>query len=330
MRKIFNIIFFSLLPSFLFADDIDVFGVDDARAQKIIKYYGKTVLSNQRTLFNARSSGIILDLKSRQKKLEQELIQRFHLPGVRFDNVYYPNQTFYTTIEVLTKLYQEESTPYQPHQPYDLIDKMVVFQDKAIKFYLQNPQLASEVKCLDFHCIAPEQSPLHSDMQYFRKNVPQQIKLIDKILFHDTYLIRQRAAIFLLTYYPNHQMLLQRLDALLDMDNRFIVHDALRVLGEYLIHYPHTNINIKKIAKCLRSDDLAVRHKTLIVLNVLADDEKNHFRLKKEAGFSLYPLLKLKQPNQHVLAYQILRKISQKNNADDDLAAWKKWLEKNA
>jgi hypothetical protein len=327
MKSFLNIIFLSLCVPSIFADGIDVFGVDDITQQKILKQFGSRVLINQKKIFDARSSGV-----SREKKnLEQAITQQFHLPAVRFENVYYPDHSFYTTIEVLPEPL-EENTSYQyiPQKPYDLIDRMIIFKNEAIKLYFKQPELASDLQCLDFHCLVGEHSSLQSELEVFRKLVPQQQALIDKTLLEDNILERQRAAIFLLAYYPNHQLLLQRLETLLHQQNRLIIHDSLRVLGEYLKHYPKTSLDIKSISKFLSAYDLAVRHKALLVLEVLAHQRQYHEKLRKEAGYALYELLKLKQPNNHALAYQILCLISQKNDADTNLLAWKKWLEEKS
>lgn len=324
MKIFLNIIFLSLCALSIFADDIDVFGVDDITQQKILKRFGRPVLMNQKKIFYARSSGVNME----QKNLEQAIVHQFHLPAVRFENVYYPNHSFYTTIEVLPKPLQESASyQYIPKKPYDLIDRMIIFKDEAIKLYLKQPQLASELQCLDFHCLVEEHSILQSELDDFRKLVPQQMVLVDKTLLGDKNLERQRAAIFLLAYYPNHKLILQRLETLLHHQNRFIVHDTLRLLGEYLKHYPKTSVNIKQISNFLSAHDLAVRHKALLVLEVLAHQKCHHLELKQETGQALLELLKLKQPNNHELAYQILCLISQKNDADTDLPAWNKWLE---
>ncbi|WP_019217962.1 hypothetical protein [Legionella tunisiensis] len=68
------------------------------------------------------------------------------------------------------------------------------------------------------------------------------------------------------------------------------------------------------------------RNKALSVLAKAAEsrDDKNYY---SKGGDKLLAILKLKQPNNHEIAYIILKKISGKNFGENNIDAWKKWLE---
>jgi hypothetical protein len=295
----------------IFADNIDVFGANEELAAKILKYHRQAVFDFQQSLKKARLPGFFSNIEHKNLKqknqIEIKIAKHFHLPGVRLDTVYYPDQSLFTTIEVLSKPQNKlKLDVYRPLPPYDLIDKMLFFQEQAIQLYLDNPPLAKDIRCQDFHCIVPEHSRLQKELEYFRRTVPLQQEQIDAALQDEKYLMRQRAAIFLLTYCRNHAFISKSLTSLLNHPNRFIQHDALRVLGEFLKHYPHTRVSIHKISEFLQSDDVAVRHKALIVLEILAHEPQNHQLIKINAQAALLRLLKLKQPNNHNLAQKIL------------------------
>jgi hypothetical protein len=333
MLKWINILGLMVFFSNGFADGVDVFGVDDEISAAILAQHGDEVLHFEKQLFAMRLQGMSAKKQKvfqiKKLNIEHQVAQKFHLPGVRFDTVYYPNKTLFTTINVLPSSYHEVfDETYEPQKPYDIVDKMVFFKKNAIALYIKDPKIGENLHCKDFHCIAPENSNLQDDLLYFRKMVPKQTHMIDNALFTDKHLARRRASIFLLAYYPNIPDVQIRLDRLLQEDNRFILHDTLRVYGEFLKAYPHLSVDLKRVIPLLNSYDEAIRNKTLLILDALASQEKYQHIIAKQAGDSLLKLLKLKQPNNHDIAYHILQKISHQNFGDRDYAAWQSVLQK--
>lgn len=321
----------SLLSCYVYADDIDVFGVDDVLAERILKRYGYEVLTFEKQLFElrkkARSSALLKNYQHYQQQLAYDIAHAFHLPGVRFDSVYYPDGRLYTTIDVYrTKENVKQSPIYHPQKPYDIIDKMILFKHRAVDFYLKHPSLSFHPKCLDIHCIAPDHPETQDYLKYFREKVPKHQAEIKSCLAHDAYIERRRAAIFLLAYLSNHSEIPKILNTLIEDENRFIQHDALRLWGEYLQHYPESVVDIGKIIRFLSVDDVAIRNKALILIESIANQSRYQARLTREAGQPLLRLLKLKQPNNHRLAYHILCQLSHQKWGAREYLQWENWL----
>ena len=154
--------------------------------------------------------------------------------------------------------------------------------------------------------------------------MPQSKALIEKTIFQDPHLERRRAGIFLLAYYANPQDINQILMRLLDDKNHFIRHDALRVYGEMYPKTKNLKMPVQKILLSAHACDVGERNKALIVLSELAKEPQYRHALQKDAH-QFIELLKLKQPNNHLFAYDILTRISQKNYSDTDISSWEHW-----
>jgi hypothetical protein len=63
-----------------------------------------------------------------------------------------------------------------------------------------------------------------------------------------------------------------------------------------------------------------------LIVSSLANNLKYSKYIVQNAGDNLIQELKLQQPNNHYLAYIILKKISNKNYSDRDYKSWQNWL----
>ena len=72
----------------------------------------------------------------------------------------------------------------------------------------------------------------------------------------------------------------------------------------------------------------AERNKSLIVLNELSKQKKYQKTITSQLNLQLLKLLKLKQPNNHDLAYSILKNTTGQTFSDLAYADWEKYLKK--
>ena len=69
------------------------------------------------------------------------------------------------------------------------------------------------------------------------------------------------------------------------------------------------------------------RNKALLVLLNAANSSSSKQLIIREGTKQLVSLLRLKQPNNHEMAYDLLKKISGKDFGSHNPDAWEKWLE---
>jgi len=320
------------------ADDIDVYGTSDENNEKILNAYGQSLLSleKKKLLLNIQHRDNT-SLKKPYQQFIDNIEHQFKLSSVNVDTVFYPhNQQFYTTINICDPKVTHGLSKGAPEKPYrlpqkpDVVDNMYAFTKKALDFLIAHPQYANRMDCKDYHCITPEHAYFAKDLAYFRTEAPKRQSFIQYTIVNDTNLARRRSAIFLLGFLRNPDAIAANLQLALQDKNSFIRHDALRVFGELYKKCPHVQVPVHKVIDSTYSCDEAERNKALILLNAMAEDKQYQLVLIKEAGAQLIRLLKLKQPNNHDEAYQILRKISYKDYSEHAYLDWQNWLQSQA
>jgi hypothetical protein len=312
------------------AGTVDVYGVSSKISEKILNAYGGSIdVVEEARVKRAMKQLSTTHLEMRSKYLTREIQKKFRFKKLNMDTVYYPeNEKMYTTISICTDDFIKKNS----HQAYpvkntkDVVDEMHFFIPKAINFYVTHPEYVTKMNCRDYHCISPEHPKLNNYLNYFRQEVPKQTVLIERTLFKDNILERRRAAIFLLGYYQDPKKINQLLIDLLDDPSLYIRHDVLRVYGELYAKSPNLDVPVEKIIHSIYSCDTAERNKGLILLNELSKNKKYQHILIKKAGKQLIVLLKLKQPNNHLFAYSILKNITHQNYSETDFLKWKKWI----
>ncbi|NBX84594.1 MAG: HEAT repeat domain-containing protein [Gammaproteobacteria bacterium] len=321
-----------LWTCFAFADDVDVYGADDELASEIIQKYGDKVLHLEKELIYARMHHLqVRSLLQRQLLLQQRIQSRYRIKRVNFETVYYPTtQTTYTTIQVLDHDFPRgDNYPrYQAKSGHDVVDDMILFTEKIPQLYLKNPQFADNPVCKDFQCIVPDDPIVENDLENFRKKVSQNPQFIIQTIEKDPILDRRRAAIFLLAYFKDPQEIARVLNQTLKDKNYYIRHDTLRVFGELYAKAPDITFDIQSVLQSLKADHVAERNKALIFVNEMVSKQKYHQEVKQHAALQLVKLLKLKQPNNHDLAYEILVKISHHPYPSDAILVWEAWANK--
>lgn len=319
-----------LLSPHSFAGEIDVYGASPELGLKMIQKYGSSLahLEEKRiykVMHHQKSENLEKAITEKIKIIQHE----FSLPALRVDTVFYPDiGKFYTTMGCCQLSANDAYTPvpYPQHKKLDIIDSMHFFIQEAVSFMISHPEYANRLVCRDYQCITPEIPEFNAKLKYFRKVVPQSKAWIEKTIFEDKNLERRRAAIFLLAYYPNPEEINQILTRLLDDKNHFIRHDALRVYGEMYPKTKHMDIPVQKILLSAHACDVGERNKALIVLSEAAKKSQYHSLLKQDTK-QFIELLKLKQPNNHVFAYDILKQISHKKYLSTDIASWEHWAQ---
>ena len=307
----------ALISSVAYATNIDVYGVRKDIAHHILKYYGESIrqVELDRMSKKLKHQSTFVE----EKKLNQllgELKKKYNYSQISIDTVYYPDKhQSFTTINICDSKFthgllkgEKEAAYSIPYQP-DIIDRMIVFIDKAVEHMVSHPGVVTRFVCKDLQCITPDNKYFFKDLDFFRKHVPLQMTFIQRSIFTDPILKRRRAAIFLLAYCKDTQQVARLLEKCLDDNNSYIRHDALRVFGEMYLRHPELKVPIEKVIRSSYSCDEAERNKALIFLNELAVNSKYHsFLVKQREHFQL--LQQLIQPNNHLYAKQILMKIS--------------------
>ena len=103
-------------------------------------------------------------------------------------------------------------------------------------------------------------------------------------------------------------------------------NNAIRVIGETMNRANISNINMVPFLNLLNSPYNTDRNKALYVLLAAAESPSSKKLIIQQGSRNLLAMLKLKQPNNHDISYQLLKKISGKDFGEYNSIAWEKWI----
>ena len=328
---------------------VDLYGENDKGAEVIMKKYGRAVGAMEDALIveylkdtahpNKEKMGKLIVKK--KKLLAQIKKERGYL-YVDFDTVSYPGEKKrYTTIEVITKSNPDRLRFISPntesksqdkaekHTP-DLIDEMLVYNDLSIHLEMEGKIIHKQGECPVFHCTSGFNYPtLKPYLARFNTGVIKEKKLILETLKSDPSIDRRAAAIFLLAHLTNPREIISILTPYINDKSTTVRNNAMRVLAETLRGSQSVDFDAMPLLSLLDSPYETDRNKSLWMLYAIADSKVAKPLIVKHGGDKLIDLLKLKQPNNHEIAYMVLKKISGKDYGERNIAGWKKWLGTN-
>lgn len=323
-------------------DIVDVYGVNQETATAIKQHYARRVRDVEMTLmteFINMTIGIqhpkrfqqLLKLKN---QLIQDIKQNGHFAFVDLQTVNYPGkQTIYTTIEIVPQNKPERLgfiPNKSPHsigfKQHDLIDRMITYQNKAMQLLITNQIDLRDHTCPVYHCTVPFNHPtLKPYLAIFNSGVLHEKKNIIHALNHDQNPERRAAAAFLIGHFTNPHEILSLLSLHVNDQDDGVRNNVLRVIGETISKAHITNINTLPFLKLLDSPYVTDRNKALIVLLTAADSESGKQQIIQNDKGHLLSLFRLKQPNNHDIAYGILKKISGQDFGQTNTQGWEQW-----
>lgn len=321
---------------------IDVYGEDDKGSELIIKKYATAVAEIQSTFV----AEIFKNPEHvNETEIEKILFKRLALMEkikkdgdylyVNFDTVKYPgDKTNYTTIEVIkhqdpNRLRFVDSTAKQEkpikHKP-DLIDEMAGFSKIASTIAMEKKPSNKDV-CPVYHCLSSFNHPkLKPYLNHFNSGVIKEKKLIVATLKNDPSTERRAAAIFLIGHLTDPHEIISVLTPYITDKDPTVRNNTMRVLATTLQKSHILDFDVMPLLVLLDSPEESDRNKSLWMLYSLVDSKTIALTVINNGGAKLIELLKLKQPNNHNIAYQILKKISGKDFGEYNIAGWSNWL----
>ena len=347
--KIVIILSFLLsIPIGLHADTIvDVYGSGIKKSEFILKKYKKDVikieLDMQReygkeflpNFINSKNHMNALENVFLNKKL---LINKIKKSGdfafADFKTVTYPDRVNrYTTIEVVEKnkanrlkfISEEVELKDEVAQP-DLIGKMIDYLRIGEKLFFVSHLAFNENYCPVYHCISGfENKELKPFLKIFNTGVIKEKSLILQTLYHDNDHLRRAAAAFLVGHFHDPHDIISTLLPYVDDKSFYVRNNAMRVISSTMRKAKIYDINPKPFLDILDSPYETDRNKALYILLEALNHPLSKKFIIQNGEDTLLSLLRLQQPNNHMPAYQILKKISGENFSEYDIAGWKTW-----
>lgn len=336
----------TLLTTLNAANIIDVYGADSTESENIIKNYGPEVgdIESQVMQGFIKASNIGNDqylkkvILPKRSQLIEKIKRHYGFVFVQFDTVFYPNdEDTHTTIEVITQndkkrlrfIPLKNKAPSTLELKHDLIDKMVAFHDKSMGLLLNNQLDSTVAECPVYHCTAGFNHPqLKDSFALLTYRAPKEKALLINTIDRDPLPERRVAAIYLTGYLDDpHEIISLLTKHVMDSDDG-VRNSAMRVIAETMRKAKIDNINIKPFLELLDSPYNTDRNKALYVLLDTANSAASKKLIIRDGNKQLLALLQLKQPNNHDIAYDLLKKISGKDFGPQNFDAWAAWMTK--
>lgn len=320
---------------------IDVYGTSLRESERIISKFAQSVLDIENLLgeqakesINKKYDEKAIRILEKKRLLVEKIKQEGNFSYVDFDTVYYPeSRNYYTTIEVikknqLTRQRFISSEPKIEHLPpkHDVINEMILFNKKIFQLMLDNKLDSSDNYCPVYHCIVGFNDPqIKPYLQRFNNAAVMKRNLIIDTLNKDSDPERRSAAAYLIGHFQNPREIVSLLLPHVNDPSNMVRNNVMRTLGTTLYKANIRRINVMPFLRLLDSPYATDRNKALYIISKAVEAKQSRALLIHHKGETLLSLLRLKQPNNHDMAYLILKKISHQDFGDD-LLAWERWL----
>jgi|CXWL01.1.fsa_nt_gi hypothetical protein len=149
------------------------------------------------------------------------------------------------------------------------------------------------------------------------------------VLSHDADGDKRAAALFVLSYGTRGEKVVEACHGALRDPSSAVRGAALQILADVVNHRKDLRVDVEKILPLLDDPVDVVRGKTMGLLVPMVDNEPQRRKMMAAAP-RLVDLLKLKQPDNHDLAFTVLGLISRKSINRRDYKGWQEWADKAA
>jgi hypothetical protein len=319
---------------------VDVYGTDEKTADYLVKKYENRVAFVEEGFYKnlQKSNGKINDDDFEKMMRERMIISKkimadYDFSYVDISTVLYPgNETLYTTIDVIDKNNPERmkfvTMNNKGLRKPDVIDKMMEYSELETSLMVTNQLDTTNISCPVYHCVSGFHHPkLKPYLSIFNQGVQRDKKLIIDTLNHDQNPNRRAAAAFLMGHFQDPKEIVSILSFHVDDPDDRVRNNVIRVISETLRKSKIT-IDVSPFLSLLDSPFLTDRNKSLSVIWLESESSQGKRQIIQSGGDKLLSILALKQPNNHDLAYRILKNISGKDFGEYNIAAWKQWLSK--
>lgn len=322
--RIWPTIFYS--GPLLAKDIIDVYGIEPHLAKRILAQH-----QHQIEMIETQISDWFLEKKQgsyqnnqieqwydRKQKLLEKIKKTHHFAFVDIQTVHYPNQKdIFSTLEIIQdqhsprlRFVTQRSRLFHTNNRHDLIQTMIDYQNKAMRLFLEKKIDYTDQKCPVYHCIVPFNHPtLKPYLNIFNEGIKKDKKTVIDVLTKDKNPDRRAAAAFLIGHINNPNEIIDILSSHIDDPDQGVRNNVLRVIGETIWRAKIHHLNALPYLHLLDSPYVSDRNKALLILNTLADHRERIKQIASNNHGRLERLAALKQPNNHDIAVNILKKI---------------------
>ncbi|MBY0371760.1 HEAT repeat domain-containing protein [bacterium] len=215
--------------------------------------------------------------------------------------------------------------------PDGLIKQWMEYETIALELVENGSIQPEKDRCVALHCpFGHKHDKLKKFEKIFVDGVKKNAAALMQVQTRDRHPEARGAATYLLAYLSSDKK--KVVDAMVDRirdPDPLVRNNALRVLGDIAEFHPEVPIPLKPLVPVLDFPRVSDRSKALYAILLLAlNSNEVRAELLRSSVPTLISLMECKQPDHRDLAHTILRKISGKDFADNDIRPWVAWYRK--
>jgi hypothetical protein len=332
------------LPFFLLLTIICITRLEAQNWDDNVDLYGTSQISLDQVkhIVGADISELFLAYKNKNKPLSDSLkktaIDKVHKMGnfayVAISPITYfrEGNPVYITIDIVDSIDAGKRMPFtkSPTKNYKDPDSLMYYWAKYEEIgmpLMQTNKIDYSAPCPAFHCLF---GFAHPELQTFAKRFlnevePNKVRLTE-ILKEDKDPSDRASAAYLLAHMKDGQELVKVLLPSIYDNSSLVRNNVMRVLSDIGAKHPDISIPLEIILQAVKFPNVSDRNKALAVLHSLAKQPKLKEEIRRKAGNTLVDLLKLKQLNNRLPAYNILKELSGQDFGETNYTAWSQWI----
>jgi len=322
---LFLIITCTISTSFAQEYGITVFGSDLISKDEIIKNY-----SDELQILKGLYSSDRDKYDTKKVDLEKELMTLgdFAYANIRLFKSYTDNYDFIIdfveTKEARIRLNYRKIDTQHFDDTDGLIAKWMEYEDLSYQLF-QDGEI-KDYSCPVIHCIWSFNHPkLKPYLDFINEYAPRYKNTLIKILNTSGSSSQRASAAFLLAHSEmNNEDLLKILMPSIRDEESSVRNNSMRVIYYMARAFPNMEFNIPEIIDALDFPSFTDRNKALVILRSLPLNN-----LKKEDSKRLIDILveilEKKDAHNYKNAHTVIKKLSQKDYAVDDIKSWENW-----
>jgi len=321
-------------PALPFVASIDVYGTKRLNEESLKKEFGDDLSQWLKKGLEGSDKSTELE-----KRLANKIKSKYGFHDCNWSIIQFfePGDFgFHITLDVVEKEDAEHRMDFlaEPNEniadPDGLIAKWIEYENTAVELVQKGEVQPESEKCKAFHCpFGHKHAKLKPYESVFTDGVKKHGKTIADILAKDKNPEKRAAAAFLLAYMSDGLGLSKTLVERVRDPDALVRNNVLRVLGDIAELHQEILIPLKPVAKALDYPRVTDRSKAAFVVYALSlNSPAVREELLKSHVPTLLEFIKSKQPDHYEVGHAILRKISSKEYAIDDIRAWTAWASK--
>lgn len=324
---LYSIFILLLLCSYSSALDygVTVFGTDLLTKEDLIQNFSKE-LEELRSLYDSDR-----ETYNEKKDKLSDILQtnnKFAYTNIRLFKSYSDEYDFIIdvveSIDVNKRLNYRQFEPKQLEDPNGLIAKWIEYENLSYELFAKGE--ISDYSCPVIHCLWSFNHPkLEPYLDFFNTNAKKYKEQLINILYSSDSTSYRASAAFLLAHaeLSNEELLHTLLPAIKDPKSS-VRNSSMRVIYYIVRKYPELQFDISEVINALDFPSFTDRNKALVILRSISLADVQSDELLRLAEI-LIEILEKKDAHNYKNAYTVIKKLSSKEFAIDDIESWKKW-----